>query len=109
MIEGEKGVFVEGRPHDLEVARLQVSLDAVEADAREECKINHQLAQLIHMRLEAARKAAERLLGVLQVSRAHPLVPHVFAVPVFSSCLRQGCLSRAKQAMSIEARKELGP
>ena len=67
MVEGADGAFLEGRPHDLEVARLQVALDAVESDARDEAKVNHQLAQLIHMRLDAARKAVERLLGILQV------------------------------------------
>lgn len=67
MIEGPEGTVLEGRPHDLEVARLQVSLDVVESDAREETKVNSQLAQLIHMRLDAARKAVERLLGILQV------------------------------------------
>lgn len=57
----------EGRPHDLEVTRLQVALDVVEADAEEESKINAQLAQLVCMRLEASRRAVERMLGVLQV------------------------------------------
>lgn len=58
---------MEGRPHDLEVTRLQVALDVVEADAEEESKINSQLAHLVCLRLDSSRKAVERLLGILQV------------------------------------------
>jgi hypothetical protein len=68
MIEGADGPLYEGRPHDLEVARLQVALDVVESDAEEESKINSQLAQLICVRMEASRRAVERLLGILQVT-----------------------------------------
>lgn len=67
LIESVEGEGFEGRPHDLEVTRLQVALDVVERDAEEESKINAQLAQLVCMRLEASRRAVERMLGVLQV------------------------------------------
>ena len=67
MIESVEGEGFEGRPHDLEVTRLQVALDVVENDAEQESKINAQLAQLVCMRLEASRRAVERMLGVLQV------------------------------------------
>lgn len=67
MIDESEGSGLNGRPHELEVARLQVSLDTVEHDAREEGRVNAQLAQLINLRLDAARRALERLLGVLQV------------------------------------------
>lgn len=67
-MEGKDGSLAEGRPHDLEVARLQLSLNVIEADADEESKINAQLAHLICLRLDSARKAAERLLGILQVA-----------------------------------------
>ena len=70
MIEGQDGAVYEGRPHDLEVTRLQMALDVVEADAEEESRINSQLAQLVCLRLDASRKAVERLLGILQASPA---------------------------------------
>ena len=70
MIEGQDGAVYEGRPHDLEVTRLQMALDVVEADAEEESRINSQLAQLVCLRLDASRKAVERLLGILQASLA---------------------------------------
>ena len=55
------------RPHDMEIARLQVSLDAVEGDAEEEAKACSKLAHLCILRLDSSRKAVERLLGTLQV------------------------------------------
>ena len=65
-LEGTDGSA--GRPHDMEVARLQVSLDAVELDAKEEARACAQLTHTIIHRLDSSRRAVERLLGILQVT-----------------------------------------
>lgn len=52
-----------------QVERQRAAVELVEADAAEEGRINRELSALMLARLDASRKAAEKLLGVLQV---HP-------------------------------------
>ena len=96
MVEGPEGSALEGRPHDLEVARLQVSLDVVDTDARQEAKVNAQLAQLVHMRLDAARKAVERLLGILQVG---PLSILLLCLAWSGTCVKRNASHRRLQVL----------
>ncbi|KAK9817288.1 hypothetical protein WJX72_012262 [[Myrmecia] bisecta] len=54
------------RAHDVEIERQRSMLETIDADAAEESRINSQLCGLMCARLDASRRAAERLLGVLQ-------------------------------------------
>ena len=50
-----------------QVERQREALLAVDTEAEEESTINRELAHVMCARLDAARRATERLLGVLQV------------------------------------------
>jgi Mg2+/Co2+ transporter CorB len=52
---------------DAQVERQRAALEAIDAEAEEESSINRELAHVMCTRLEAARKATEKMLGVLQV------------------------------------------
>lgn len=82
------------RPHDMDIARLQVSLDAVEGDAEAESRACSKLAHLCILRLDSSRKAVERLLGILQ---ACSFLPTSFCSACPPACCRQnsiaGCLT----------------
>ena len=56
------------RAHEEEIERQRDAVDAVDAEAAEEGRINRDLATVMVARLDAGRRAAEKLLGVLQVS-----------------------------------------
>ncbi len=51
----------------MQVERQRAALLAVDTEAEEESAINRELAHVMCARVDAARKATERLLGVLQV------------------------------------------
>lgn len=53
--------------HAVQVERQRAVLLAVDTEAEEESTINRELANVMCARLDAARRATERLLGVLQV------------------------------------------
>ncbi len=55
------------RAHEEEIERQRDAVDAVDAEAAEEGRINRDLATVMVARLDAGRRAAEKLLGVLQV------------------------------------------
>eukprot|EP00884_Botryococcus_braunii_P012143 jgi/Botrbrau1/2092/Bobra.0047s0050.1 len=69
-LTGEEAPPLELRPHDSEVERQRIAVEAADADALEEGRINRELAALMLARLDASRKAAEKLLGVLQALAA---------------------------------------
>ena len=50
-----------------ELERQSAAVGAIVADAAEESRVNTDLASLLCARLDASRRATERLLGVLQV------------------------------------------
>lgn len=62
------------RAHEEEIERQRDAVDAVDAEAAEEGRINRDLATVMVARLDAGRKAAEKLLGVLQVGLGHFIV-----------------------------------
>lgn len=51
----------------VQVERQRVALAAVDTEAEEESGITRELAAVMCTRLDAARRATEKLLGVLQV------------------------------------------
>lgn len=62
------------RAHEEEIERQRDAVDAVDEEAAEEGRINRDLATVMVARLDAGRRAAEKLLGVLQVkSSSNPL------------------------------------
>jgi hypothetical protein len=68
----QKAVAISGRLGPtrsvfLQVERQRAAVEAADADAMEESRINRELAALMAARMDASRKAAEKLLGVLQV------------------------------------------
>lgn len=56
----------------LQVERQRAALAAIDAEAEEESGINRELANVMCTRLDAARRATEKLLGVLQARPAYP-------------------------------------
>ena len=64
--------------HAVQVERQRAVLLAVDTEAEEESTINRELANVMCTRLDAARRATERLLGVLQVcSSSHSMGSNV--------------------------------
>ncbi len=51
----------------VQVERQRAALAAIDLEAEEESGINRELAAVMCTRLDAARRATEKLLGVLQV------------------------------------------
>ena len=60
-------LVVQVRAHEEEIERQRDAVDAVDEEAAEEGRINRDLATVMVARLDAGRRAAEKLLGVLQV------------------------------------------
>ncbi|KAK9821895.1 hypothetical protein WJX74_010592 [Apatococcus lobatus] len=63
-------VRYEVRAHEEEIERQRDAVDAVDEEAAEEGRINRDLATVMVARLDAGRRAAEKLLGVLQAISA---------------------------------------
>lgn len=55
-----------------QVERQRAALAAIDLEAEEESGINRELAAVMCTRLDAARRATEKLLGVLQVGCPSP-------------------------------------
>lgn len=58
----------------MQVERQRAALLAVDTEAEEESAINRELAHVMCARVDAARKATERLLGVLQVHATSAMI-----------------------------------
>ena len=58
----------------MQVERQRAALAAIDLEAEEESGINRELAAVMCTRLDAARRATEKLLGVLQVGTPALLV-----------------------------------
>lgn len=89
-------------PNPLQIERQRAALVSVETEAEEESTINRELANVMCARLDAARRATERLLGVLQVcdpscchsSKAIVNAAHIFFCDIAGLLSVMGRLSR---------------
>ena len=59
---------VQANAREADLARQQAAVADTEADAAEESRINVELASQLATRLDASRRASERLLGIFQAS-----------------------------------------